>query len=42
MATLFERDKSIISRHLSNIFKEQELDYGSVVAKNATTEKFAS
>ena len=37
MATLFERDKSVISRHLSNVFKEQELDYSSVVAKNATT-----
>jgi hypothetical protein len=37
MALLFERDKSVISRHLSNVFKEKELDYGSVVAKNATT-----
>ncbi len=37
MAVLFERDKSVISRHLSNVFKEKELDYGSVVAKNATT-----
>ncbi|MDP1765224.1 MAG: hypothetical protein Q8L07_15190 [Sediminibacterium sp.] len=26
MATLFERDKSIISRHFSNVFKEWELD----------------
>ncbi len=34
---LFERDKSVISRHISNIFKEQELDKSSVVAKNATT-----
>lgn len=34
---LFERDKSVISRHISNIFKEQELDKNSVVAKNATT-----
>ncbi len=37
MAVLFERDKSVISRHLSNVFKEKELEYGSVVAKNATT-----
>lgn len=34
---LFERDKSVISRHLSNIFKEKELQKNSVVAKNATT-----
>jgi hypothetical protein len=34
---LFERDKSVISRHLLNIFKEGELIRSSVVAKNATT-----
>lgn len=34
---LFERDKSVISRHLKNIFKTDELDRSSVVAKNATT-----
>lgn len=34
---LFERDKSVISRHISNIFKEGELERNSVVAKNATT-----
>lgn len=34
---LFERDKSVVSRHISNIFKENELDKRSVVAKNATT-----
>jgi hypothetical protein len=34
---LFERDKSVISRHISNIFKEGELERTSVVAKNATT-----
>ena len=34
---LFERDKSVISRHINNIFKENELDRNSVVAKNATT-----
>ncbi|GAB3922214.1 virulence protein RhuM/Fic/DOC family protein [Mucilaginibacter myungsuensis] len=37
LADLFERDKSVISRHLSNIFKEGELIRDSVVAKNATT-----
>ncbi|PAW95062.1 cytochrome C biogenesis protein CycH [Mucilaginibacter sp. MD40] len=37
LADLFERDKSVISRHLNNIFKEGELDRVSVVAKNATT-----
>lgn len=37
LATLFERDKSVISRHLKNIFTEDELDRNSVVAKNATT-----
>jgi len=37
MADLFERDKSVISRHINNIFKEKELPKNSVVAKNATT-----
>lgn len=37
MVKLFERDKSVISRHINNIFKESELDKNSVVAKNATT-----
>lgn len=37
MAGLFERDKSVLSRHLSNIFRAGELDRMSVVAKNATT-----
>ena len=37
MTDLFGRDKSVISKHLSNIFKENELDEHSVVAKNATT-----
>ncbi len=34
---LFSRDKSVISRHISNIFKEEELLKEAVVAKNATT-----
>ena len=37
MADLFKRDKSVISRHLSNVLKENELDRQAVVAKNATT-----
>lgn len=37
LAELFERDKSVISRHLKNIFESGELDRNSVVAKNATT-----
>ena len=37
IAVVFERDKSVIFRHLSNIFKEQELLKDSVVAKKATT-----
>jgi prophage maintenance system killer protein len=34
---LFDRDKSVISRHLRNVFKERELDRDSVVAFFATT-----
>ncbi len=37
MADLFHRDKSVVSRHLRNIFKEGELVRDAVVAKNATT-----
>jgi len=37
IAELFGRDKSVISRHLRNVFKEGELERNSVVAKNATT-----
>ena len=37
MAGLFERDKSVISRHLRNIFKSGELERNSVVAFFATT-----
>ena len=39
MVNLFERDKSFISRHLNNIFKEGELKRNSVVAIFATTAK---
>jgi hypothetical protein len=37
MGDLFGRDKSVISKHLSNIFKEKELERDSVVANSATT-----
>jgi len=37
IAKLFRRDKSVISRHLRNVFSTRELDRASVVAKNATT-----
>jgi death-on-curing family protein len=37
MVELFDRDKSVISRHLRNVFKGGELERESVVAKNATT-----
>lgn len=37
LVTLFQRDKSVISRHIRDIFKEGELDPKVVVAKNATT-----
>ena len=38
MATLFNRDKSVISRYIRNIYKEQELEWNSTVAKNATVQ----
>lgn len=38
MATLFDRDKSTISRHIKNIFEVGELDASSTVAKNATVQ----
>jgi len=37
IADLFNRDKSVISRHLRNVFNENELDRKSVVAFFATT-----
>ena len=39
LCELFARDKSVISRHINNVFKGNELDKHSVVAKNATTAK---
>jgi prophage maintenance system killer protein len=37
MAALFQRDKSVVSRHLRNVFQTGELMQSAVVAKNATT-----
>jgi len=38
MAYLFDRDKSVISRHITNIFKEEELVMSSTVANFATVQ----
>ena len=38
MVKLFDRDKSVISRHLSAIFKTNELSREATVAKNATVQ----
>ena len=37
MADLFQRDKSVISKHISNVLAEGELSTNSVVANYATT-----
>ena len=37
MAELFQKDKSVIGKHVRNIFKEGELDKNSVWAKSAYT-----
>lgn len=37
IADLFGRDKSVVSRHLGNVFASGELEREAVVAKNATT-----
>ena len=39
IAELFDRDKSVISRHIKNIFKEKELSSYATVAKNATVQQ---
>ena len=38
IANVFGRDKSVISRHFKNIYKEGELDEKATVAKNATVQ----
>ena len=35
IAVLFDRDRTVISRHINNIYKENELDRKSTCAKNA-------
>lgn len=37
MAELFQRDKSVVSRHIKNVFEEAELQRESVVAEFAIT-----
>lgn len=37
MCTLFDRDKSVISRHIKSVILDNNLDVNQVVAKNATT-----
>jgi hypothetical protein len=38
MAELFQRDKSVISRHINNVFDEGELSRNATVAKSATVQ----
>ena len=38
IAELFVRDKSVISRHLRNIYKTRELTKKATVTKNATVQ----
>ena len=38
MAELFQRDKSVISRHITNVFEEGELDREATVAEFATVQ----
>ena len=40
MAELFQRDKSVIGKHIRNIFKEGELQKDSVWAKFAYTASY--
>jgi hypothetical protein len=39
MVDLFQRDKSVISRHILNVFEERELKRDATVAKFATVQK---
>lgn len=39
MAELFGRDKSVISRHLRNVFASGELERAATVARNATVQR---
>ena len=40
MSILFQRDRSVISRHIANIYKEGELEEKSTCAKNAHVTSF--
>ena len=40
MSILFQRDRSVISRHIANIYKEGELEEKSTCAKNAHVTPF--
>ena len=42
MATLFDRDKSTISRHIKNVYGDGELEQNRTVAKFATVASFDS
>lgn len=35
IATLFERDRTVISKHINNIYQDGELDKNTTCAKNA-------
>ena len=37
MAELFQKDRTVITRHINNVFKEGELNQEEVCAKNAHT-----
>jgi len=39
LTDVFGRDKSVISRHLRNIFSDGELDYEATVAETATVQR---
>jgi hypothetical protein len=39
MAELFQRDKSVVSRHIKNVFDEGELSPEATVAKSATVQR---
>ena len=39
MAELFQRDRTVISKHIKNIFQDRELDENMVCAKFAHTTK---
>ena len=42
ISTLFEKDKSTVSKHIKNIFSEGELEKEATVAKNATVQSEGS